>query len=73
LYTQNDTGIVFLNGTSKDNYCWAAIKHRPLTEDEKQVYIKEGKEVPPHKSDSETFKNFPRLGFLEALNYIGMA
>jgi hypothetical protein len=73
LYTQNEIGSVFLDGTDTVNYGWGAIKNRPLTEEEKQVYIKEGKEVPPHKSDASTLKHFGKLGFIMELEHIGMA
>ena len=43
---------------------------RPLTEEEKQVYINENKEVPSYKSDSSTLEHFGKMGFLKALNYI---
>jgi hypothetical protein len=32
--------------------------------------IKEEKEVPPFKSDSDTLKHFGKDGFLEAVNYV---
>jgi hypothetical protein len=66
---QTDNGMVFIDGVSKDNWGWAAIKNIPLTDEDKQTYINENKEVPPYKSDSKSLKQFGRLGFLEALNY----
>jgi hypothetical protein len=71
LYMQNEIGIIFLDGTDKENWGWAGIKNRPLTEAEQKVYTEQGKEVPPHKSDSDTMKHFGKLGFLQALDYIG--
>lgn len=73
LVLNDEGGVVFVNGTDKDNWAWSAIKNRPLTEEEQQVYINEDKEVPEFKSDSNTLKSFGKLGFLEALNYVGMA
>jgi hypothetical protein len=70
MVIQNEEGIVFIDGNSKENWGWGAIKNRPLTEEEKQFYIKENKEIPLHKSDSETLKHFGKGGFLEAVNYI---
>jgi len=67
---QTDAGVVFVNGTDKENWGWAGIKNRPLTSEEKNDYIKEGKDTPPFKSDAETLKNFGKSGFLEAVNYI---
>ena len=46
------------------------LKTGPLTEEEKQVYINENKEVPPYKSDSSTLEHFGKMGFLKALNYL---
>ena len=43
---------------------------KELTEEEKQVYINENKEVPSYKSDSSTLEHFGKMGFLKALNYI---
>lgn len=70
LVIQNEEGIVFVDGNSKENWGWGVIKNRPLTEEEKQIYIKENKEVPSYKSDSSTLKHFGKNGFLQALNYI---
>jgi DNA-directed RNA polymerase subunit RPC12/RpoP len=70
LVVQNETGIVFVDGSSKENWGWGAIKNRPLTEEEKQIFINENKEVPPYKSDSSTLEHFGKMGFLKALNYI---
>jgi transcription elongation factor Elf1 len=70
MVIQNDEGLVFIDGNSKDNWGWGAIKNRPLTEEEEQLYIKEEKEVPPFKSDSDTLKHFGKDGFLEAINYV---
>jgi len=67
---QNNEGVVFVDGTDKENWGWGGIKNKPLTEDEKQVYFREGKEVPPYKSDASTLKHFGKSGFLEAVNYI---
>ena len=70
LVAQSELGVAFIDGTNKENWGWGAIKNRPLTEEEKQVYIKENKEVPPYKSDSSTLQHFGKMGFLKALNYI---
>ena len=67
---QSESGVVFIDGNSKENWGWGAIKNRPLTEDEKQVYINENKEVPLYKSDSSTLEHFGKMGFLQALNYL---
>jgi hypothetical protein len=73
MVMQNEVGLVFIDGNSKDNWGWGAIKNRPLTKEEKQIYIDEDKEVPPYKSDSTTLQHFGKDGFLKALQYLGMA
>jgi len=70
LVVQSELGVAFIDGTNKDNWGWGAIKNRSLTEEEKQVYINENKEVPPYKSDSSTLEHFGKMGFLKALNYL---
>jgi transcription elongation factor Elf1 len=70
MVIQNENGLVFIDGTDKENWSWGAIKNRPLTEEEKQVYVKDDKEVPPYKSDSETLRHFGMSGFLQAVQYI---
>jgi len=70
IVVQNDEGIVFIDGATKDNWTWSAIKNRALTEDEAKVYIDQKKEVPNHKSDTSTKRNFGKIGFLEAVSYI---
>ena len=72
LVVQSEEGVAFIDGTNKDNWGWGAIKNRPLTEEEKQVYLDENKEVPPYKSDSSTLQHFGKMGFLKAINYIGV-
>ena len=70
IVVQNEDGIVFIDGTTKDNWAWSAIKNRSLTEDEIKIYVEQNKEVPPYKSDMNTKRNFGTVGFLEALSYI---
>ena len=72
LVVQSEEGVAFIDGTNKENWGWGAIKNRPLTEEEKQVYLDENKEVPPYKSDSSTLQHFGKMGFLKAINYIGV-
>ena len=70
IVIQYEDGVVFIDGNSKENWGWGAIKNRPLTEDEKQVYIKENKTVPPYKSDSTSLQHFGKRGFLQAVNHL---
>jgi hypothetical protein len=63
-----DKGTVFANGTSVDNWHWAAIKNKKLTKAEAKKPIFKGK---THKSDPKSLKNFD-TDFLSALEYIGV-
>lgn len=60
-------GTVFPNGSSKDNWHWAAIKSVPLTDEEKENPRFKGKQ---YKSDSKTMKNFGE-DYFAACDYIG--
>ena len=70
LVIENEEGIVFIDGATKDNWTWSAIKNRSLIEEEKKIYVEQGKEIPEYKSDTTTKRNFGRVGFLEAISYI---
>jgi len=60
-------GTVFPNGSSKDNWQWAAIKNVPLTDEEKESPRFKGKN---YKSDSKTLENFGE-DYFTACDYIG--
>lgn len=62
-----DKGTVFLNGTSKDNYHFSAIRTVLLTEEEQRQPKYKGKK---YKSDAKSMKHFGN-DFIEALDYIG--
>ena len=69
-------GMIFANGTSKDNWKWTAVLAVPVTEEEKL----EGKyPVPGKKNESYEFrmdmstkKDFEQRDFIEALDCINM-
>lgn len=60
-------GTVFANGSSKDNWCWSAIKSIELTEEEKKDPKFKNKSF---KSNSKTLQNFGN-DYFEACDYIG--
>lgn len=65
-----NSGMVFADGTSKDDWKWSAVKSIPLTEDE----IQSGKFPAGQatKMDMNNSKSFPReKGFIDALDEIG--
>jgi len=63
-----EKGTVFMNGTSKDDARWSAIRNVELTEEDKQKPIFKGK---THKSDSSSLKDFGN-DYLSALEHIGI-
>lgn len=70
LVVNTEDGVVFIDGTDKNNWGWAGVKNRDLYDDEKEYYKNEGKEAPSYKSDSSTLKHFGKNGFLQAQYYI---
>jgi len=62
-----EKGTVFINGSSKDNWQWCAIKTREITEEEAESLSNKGIK---YKSDTSTMKYF-ESEFIEALDYIG--
>lgn len=63
-----DKGTVFLNGTSKEDAQWSAIKTVSLTEEEKQQPKYSSK---TYKSDPKSLKSFGN-DFIEAVDYLGL-
>lgn len=61
-------GTVFVNGTSKEDWHWAAIKTVPLTEEEAKEPKYKGQ---TYKSDPKTLANFGK-DFIEACDYVGL-
>lgn len=66
-----DKGIVFVSGSDKSNWEWAALKSVLVNEDEKEKFkTKDGKYI-KFKNDPKSLKKFTRVGFINALDYIG--
>lgn len=63
-----DKGTVFLNGKTKEEIHWSAIKAIKLTEEEKKQPKFKGKE---YKSDPKSMKHFDS-DFIEACDHIGV-
>ena len=59
-------GMVFLDGTSKENWKWAAIKAVEIIEEEREKFPKEQ----THKMDMKSISHFEREDFMEALDSI---
>lgn len=65
-------GMVFYNGTNKENAKWAAVKAIPILEEEKEKYKNKKGEYYSHRMDMTTMKVFEMKDFIEALSYIGV-
>jgi hypothetical protein len=59
-------GMVFVDGTSKDNWRWAAVRAVEISEEEKNNFPKEQ----THKMDMKNIKHFSERDFIEALSEI---
>lgn len=69
-----DKGMVYVNGTGKDNWGWTAVPVTEILEDEKERFPIKGKpgEFHTHKMDNSSSKNFKEFDYIEALDYIGV-
>ena len=67
-------GMVFYNGTNKENAKWAAVKAVEVLEEEKEKYPIKSKpgEFYKYRMDMSTMKPFEMKEFMEALTYIGV-
>jgi len=63
-----EKGVVFINGTSKEDWQWASIKSIPLTKKE----IKSGKfKGQTYKSDASSLTGHGQDGFYDACDSLG--
>lgn len=60
-------GMVFLDGTSKGNWMWSAVKAIEITEEEKANFPK----GQTHKMDMKNAQMFGQRDFMDALEVIG--
>jgi hypothetical protein len=63
-----EQGMIFIDGTSVDDWRWAACKGIELTQEEKERFPEDA----THKMDMSTVKYFAERDFIEALDYIGV-
>lgn len=61
-----DLGMVFADGTSIDEWAWAAVQAIPLEKDDKKLA-----ENQTHKMDMKNIKHFKERDYIDALSYIG--
>jgi hypothetical protein len=62
-----DKGMVFADGSSRENWRWAAVKAVKIPKKDREKYKGE-----KHKADMSTIKHFIEREFIEALSYIGV-
>lgn len=60
-----DKGMVFVDGSGRDNWMWGAAKAVEVSEDEKEKY-KNSK----YRVDMSTVKHFKERDYMDALSYI---
>lgn len=61
-----DLGMVFADGSSADEWAWAAVKAIPLGKDDKKLTPDQ-----THKMDMKNIKHFKERDYIDALSYIG--
>jgi len=74
LINQPKNGMVFYNGTTKENAKWASVKAVKVEETEKEKYPIKGKpgEFYEWRMDMTTMKAFEMKEFMDALEYINI-
>jgi len=65
--TLPEKGMVFIDGTDKSNWKWAAVKAIPLQETDKKAT-----KAQTHKMDMKNVKHFEQRDFMTAAEHIGM-
>ena len=65
--TLPEKGMVFLDGTSKDSWKWAAVKAVEILEEERSKFPKDQK----FKMDTKNTQFFEQRDFMDALDAIG--
>ena len=65
-------GMVFANGTSKNDWHWAAVKAVKIQEEEKEAFKKKDGTYYEYRMDMETIKTYPEREYMDALEYIGV-
>jgi hypothetical protein len=61
----SEKGMVFADGTGRDNWRWAGVKSIPVSKEEKEKY-----KGAKYRADMSTIKHFEERDFMEALSYI---
>ena len=71
---EKGVGMVFADGTDKNNWGWAAVRAIKIHEHEKRKHPIPGKpgKYLEYKMDMENMKHFPERDYIEALDYVGL-
>ncbi len=64
--TLDNKSMVFADGTSVDDWKWAAVKSIEITDEEKEKFPNS-----THRADMSTIQYFEEKDFMEALSYVG--
>jgi hypothetical protein len=60
-----EKGMVFADGTGRNNWRWAGVKSIPVSKEETEKY-----KGTKHRADMATIKHFEERDYMEALSYI---
>lgn len=64
-----EKGMVFIDGVSKDEWNWAAVKAIPITKEERKN--KNFPKEQTYKMDMQNAQKYSKKDFMDALEYIG--
>ena len=67
-----DKGMIFADGTSGENWKWAAVKATRIQEEEKEKFKKKDGTYYEFKMNMETLCHFEERDYIGALDYIGV-
>lgn len=69
-----EKGMIYVNGTSSENWNWTAVPVKQIPEDEKERFPIKGKPGHFHiyKMDHSLAKSYKERDYIEALDYIGV-
>ena len=62
-----DKGMVFADGSDVESWRWAAVKVKPVEEEEKEKFNNA-----KFRADMSTIKHFSERDYMDALSYIGI-
>ena len=67
-------GIIFANGTSKDEWGWSAAKMKQIPKDQQHLYPIPGQKNKYYseRADMSTIQHFSKDEYLQAMDYLGL-